>query len=70
MPPKSKAAAAAAAAAAAQPVAVEDLFTTLHRHIEAGEFPQAVKVADQGKTSYAAPRSLFPDRNADLILPG
>uniref|UniRef100_A0A0E0CBC0 Signal recognition particle subunit SRP72 n=1 Tax=Oryza meridionalis TaxID=40149 RepID=A0A0E0CBC0_9ORYZ len=46
MPPKSKAAA-AAAAAAVQPVAVEDLFTTLHRHIEAGEFPQAVKVADQ-----------------------
>ncbi|XP_006646550.1 signal recognition particle subunit SRP72 [Oryza brachyantha] len=47
MPPKSKAAAAAAAASAAQPVAVEDLFAALHRHIEAGEFPQAVKVADQ-----------------------
>ncbi|XBI20817.1 uncharacterized protein [Aegilops tauschii subsp. strangulata] len=43
MPPKSK----AAAAAAAEPVSVEDLFTALHRHIEAGEFPQAVKVADQ-----------------------
>ncbi|XP_051227513.1 uncharacterized protein [Lolium perenne] len=45
MPPKSKAA--AAAAAAAEPAAVEDLFSALHRHIEAGEFPQAVKVADQ-----------------------
>ncbi|KAE8808957.1 Signal recognition particle 72 kDa protein [Hordeum vulgare] len=44
MPPKSKA---AAAAAAAEPVSVEDLFTALHRHIEAGEFPQAAKVADQ-----------------------
>ncbi|TVU36231.1 hypothetical protein EJB05_18168 [Eragrostis curvula] len=43
MPPKSK----AAAAAAAEPVALEDLFSTLHRHIEAGDFPQAVKVADQ-----------------------
>nr|XP_051201521.1 uncharacterized protein LOC127315017 [Lolium perenne] len=43
MPPKSK----AAAAAAAEPAAVEDLFSALHRHIEAGEFPQAVKVADQ-----------------------
>ncbi|WVZ67895.1 hypothetical protein U9M48_016912 [Paspalum notatum var. saurae] len=43
MPPKSKAAAAAAAA----PVAVEDLFTALHRHIEAGDFAQVVKVADQ-----------------------
>uniref|UniRef100_A0A0D9V8S4 Signal recognition particle subunit SRP72 n=1 Tax=Leersia perrieri TaxID=77586 RepID=A0A0D9V8S4_9ORYZ len=42
MPPKSK-----AAAAAAPPVAVEDLFTALNRHIDAGEFPQAVKVADQ-----------------------
>ncbi|KAG8054417.1 hypothetical protein GUJ93_ZPchr0001g32065 [Zizania palustris] len=41
MPPKSK------TAAAAQPVAVEDLFTALNRHIQAGEFPQAVKVADQ-----------------------
>uniref|UniRef100_A0A453G647 Signal recognition particle subunit SRP72 n=1 Tax=Aegilops tauschii subsp. strangulata TaxID=200361 RepID=A0A453G647_AEGTS len=30
-----------------EPVSVEDLFTALHRHIEAGEFPQAVKVADQ-----------------------
>ncbi|KAK3166190.1 hypothetical protein QOZ80_1AG0042580 [Eleusine coracana subsp. coracana] len=43
MPPKSKAAAAAAAA----PVALEDLFSSLHRHIEAGDFSQAVKVADQ-----------------------
>lgn len=46
MPPKSK----AAAAAAAEPVAVEDLFTSLHRHIEAGAFEQAAKVADQGQT--------------------
>ncbi|CAO1942575.1 unnamed protein product [Urochloa humidicola] len=44
MPPKSKA---AAAAAAAEPVSVEDLFTSLHRHIQAGEPRQAAKVADQ-----------------------
>ncbi|XP_062228033.1 uncharacterized protein LOC133926231 [Phragmites australis] len=42
MPPKSK-----AAAAAAEPVSVEDLFSALHSHIEAGDFAQAVKVADQ-----------------------
>ncbi|CAO2182091.1 unnamed protein product [Urochloa humidicola] len=42
MPPKSK-----AAAAAAEPVSVEDLFTSFHRHIQAGDFPQAAKVADQ-----------------------
>ncbi|PUZ53587.1 hypothetical protein GQ55_5G063100 [Panicum hallii var. hallii] len=42
MPPKSK-----AAAAAAEPVSVEDLFTSLHRHIQASEFEQAAKVADQ-----------------------
>lgn len=41
MPPKSK------ASAAAEPVAVEDLFASLHRHIEAGAFKQAAKVADQ-----------------------
>jgi len=44
MPPKSK-----AAAAAAEPVSVEDLFTSLHRHIQASEFKQAAKVADQGQ---------------------
>jgi hypothetical protein len=44
MPPKSK-----AAAAAAEPVSVEDLFTSLHRHIQASEFEQAAKVADQGQ---------------------
>ncbi|CAO2167313.1 unnamed protein product [Urochloa humidicola] len=43
MPPKSK----AAAAAAAEPVSVEDLFTSLHRHIQAGQPSQAAKVADQ-----------------------
>ncbi|CAL4953331.1 unnamed protein product [Urochloa decumbens] len=43
MPPKSK----AAAAAAAEPVSVEDLFTSLHRHIQAGDSLQAAKVADQ-----------------------
>ncbi|CAN6349817.1 unnamed protein product [Urochloa humidicola] len=43
MPPKSK----AAAAAAAEPVSVEDLFTSLHRHIQADEFTQAASVADQ-----------------------
>jgi len=43
MPPKSR----AAAAAAAEPVSVEDLFTSLHRHIQASEFKQAAKVADQ-----------------------
>ncbi|XP_062207726.1 uncharacterized protein LOC133909349 [Phragmites australis] len=41
MPPKSK------AAAAAEPVAVENLFSALHRHIQAGDFTQVVKVADQ-----------------------
>jgi hypothetical protein len=40
----------------AEPVAVEDLFSVLHRDIEAGEFPQAVKVADQGQ---APPLSLL-----------
>jgi hypothetical protein len=39
-----------------EPVAVEDLFSVLHRHIEAGEFPQAVKVNDQGQ---APPLSLL-----------
>uniref|UniRef100_A0ACD5UTZ9 Uncharacterized protein n=2 Tax=Avena sativa TaxID=4498 RepID=A0ACD5UTZ9_AVESA len=43
MPPKSK----AATAAVAEPASLEDLFSALHRHIEAGEYPQAVKVADQ-----------------------
>ncbi|CAL4910165.1 unnamed protein product [Urochloa decumbens] len=43
MPPKSK----AAAVAAAEPVSVEDLFTTIHRHIQADEFAQAASVADQ-----------------------
>lgn len=51
MPPKSK----AVAAAAAEPVAVEDLFTSLHRHIEAGAFEQAAKVADQGQTLLLLP---------------
>nr|CAB3464066.1 unnamed protein product [Digitaria exilis] len=40
MPPKSK-------AAAAEPVSVEDLFTSLHRHIQDKMFAQAVSVADQ-----------------------
>jgi signal recognition particle subunit SRP72 len=51
MPPKTK----TAAAAAAEPVAVEDLFLALHRHIEAGEFPQTVKVADQGQAPHLSP---------------
>jgi signal recognition particle subunit SRP72 len=56
MPPKSKA---AAAAAAAEPVSVEDLFSALHRHIEAGQFPQAVKVADQGQALSLSPPTRF-----------
>lgn len=37
------------AAAAAKPaVAIEDLFTSLNRHIERSEFDQAIRVADQG----------------------
>lgn len=32
------------------PPAIEDLFTSLNRHIERSEFEQAVKVADQGTT--------------------
>nr|CAB3460352.1 unnamed protein product [Digitaria exilis] len=40
MPPKSK-------AAVAEPVSVEDLFTSLHRHIQDKKFAQAVSVADQ-----------------------
>ncbi|KAL5221232.1 hypothetical protein ABZP36_025945 [Zizania latifolia] len=46
LPPKSK--------AAAQSVAVGDLFTALNRHIQAGEFPQAVKFADQGNPAVLA----------------
>lgn len=42
MPPK------AAAAAAAPTVAIEDLFTSLNRHIQRSEFNLAVRVADQG----------------------
>ncbi|MQL88781.1 hypothetical protein Taro_021348, partial [Colocasia esculenta] len=37
----------AAAAAPPPAVAVEDLFTTLHRHIQATEYVEAAKVADQ-----------------------
>nr|GMD23864.1 signal recognition particle subunit SRP72-like [Ipomoea batatas]GMD27154.1 signal recognition particle subunit SRP72-like [Ipomoea batatas] len=33
--------------AAAPAVSLEDLFTTLNRHIERSEYQQAVKVADQ-----------------------
>jgi hypothetical protein len=40
----------------AEPVAVENLFSVLHHHIEAGEFPQAIKIADQGQ---APPLSLL-----------
>ncbi|CAA6664168.1 unnamed protein product [Spirodela intermedia] len=48
MPPKGKAKPAAPAAAAAAPaVQVEDLFSALHRHIQAFEYKQAAKVADQ-----------------------
>lgn len=32
------------------PPTIEDLFTSLNRHIERSEFEQAVKVADQGPT--------------------
>ncbi|KAK4441467.1 Signal recognition particle subunit SRP72 [Sesamum alatum] len=51
MPPKakekSKPAAAAVAVAAAPVVAIEDLFTSLNRHIQRSEFDLAVKVSDQ-----------------------
>jgi hypothetical protein len=43
MPPKSKAAA---------PAALEDLFSALYRHIEAGDYSHAVKVADQGRALF------------------
>ncbi|EYU46269.1 hypothetical protein ABFS82_04G057700 [Erythranthe guttata] len=48
MAPKAKDKAKPAAAAAAAPaVAVEDLFTSLNRHIQRSEFDLAVKVSDQ-----------------------
>ncbi|KAK4419545.1 Signal recognition particle subunit SRP72 [Sesamum alatum] len=49
MAPKAreKAKPAAAAAAAAPAVAIEDLFTSLNRHIQRSEFDLAVKVSDQ-----------------------
>jgi anti-sigma factor RsiW len=65
MPPKSK----AAAAAAAEPAAVEDLFSALHRHIEAGEFPQAVKVADQGQALHTPLLLLSPRRASRAMMP-
>jgi signal recognition particle subunit SRP72 len=51
MPPKSK----AAGAFAAEAVSVEDLFTSLHRHIQADEFDKAVEVADQGQAPLLLP---------------
>ncbi|KZV35902.1 hypothetical protein F511_34344 [Dorcoceras hygrometricum] len=48
MAPKAKEKAKPAAAAAAEPaVAIEDLFTSLNRHIERSEFELAVKVSNQ-----------------------
>ncbi|XP_051142581.1 uncharacterized protein LOC127259346 [Andrographis paniculata] len=48
MAPKAKDKSKAAASAAATPaVAIEDLFTSLNRHIQRSEFDQAVKVSDQ-----------------------
>lgn len=48
MAPKAKEKSKPAAAAAASSVAVEDLFTSLNRHIQRSEFDLAVKVSDQG----------------------
>ncbi|XP_049364241.1 uncharacterized protein LOC125828996 [Solanum verrucosum] len=45
--PKEKAKASAAAAAAAPVKSIEDLFTSLNRHIQRSEYEQAVKVSDQ-----------------------
>lgn len=68
MPPKSK------ASAAAEPVAVEDLFASLHRHIEAGAFKQAAKVADQGQALHLLPPSAVrvscPNPRSNLIPTG
>ncbi|KAL0437227.1 UNVERIFIED_CONTAM: Signal recognition particle subunit SRP72 [Sesamum radiatum] len=48
MPPKAKEKSKPAAAAAPAPaVAIEDLFTSLNRHIQRSEFDLAVKVSDQ-----------------------
>ena len=33
-------------------VPLEDLFTSLNRHVERSEYEEAVKVADQGPLSY------------------
>ncbi|MED6139513.1 hypothetical protein PIB30_084524 [Stylosanthes scabra] len=46
MAPKTKPAA-AAAAASQPPPPLEDLFTTLNRHINSSSFDNAVKLADQ-----------------------
>lgn len=60
MPPKGKAKPAAPAAAAAAPaVQVEDLFSAIYRHIQALEYEQAAKVADQGTAGCAAAGGCF-----------
>ncbi|XP_049412844.1 uncharacterized protein LOC125875840 [Solanum stenotomum] len=47
MAPKPKEKAKASAAAAAPVISIEDLFTSLNRHIQRSEYEQAVKVSDQ-----------------------
>ncbi|KAK6803038.1 hypothetical protein RDI58_000822 [Solanum bulbocastanum] len=47
MAPKPKEKAKASAAAAAPVISIEDLFTSLSRHIQRSEYEQAVKVSDQ-----------------------
>ncbi|KAH0767913.1 hypothetical protein KY285_003784 [Solanum tuberosum] len=47
MAPKPKEKAKASAAAAAPIISIEDLFTSLNRHIQRSEYEQAVKVSDQ-----------------------
>ncbi|KAL3347796.1 hypothetical protein AABB24_021443 [Solanum stoloniferum] len=47
MAPKPKEKAKASAAAAAPVISIEDLFTSLNRHIQRSEYEQAVKISDQ-----------------------
>lgn len=48
MAPKPKEKPKAAASTSQPPPPIEDLFTSLNRHIQRSEFTQAVKVANQG----------------------
>lgn len=52
MAPKPKDKPKSAASPAQPPPPIEDLFTSLNRHIEQSEFKLAVKVADQGPFTF------------------